>query len=74
MQQRNGEKTESPVFPKKGGLGNIQNYGGIVLIFRTAKVYKAMLLNRMKPEIVKILWKNQNSCRRNRSINSLIDY
>ena len=32
-----------------------------------AKVYNALFFSRIKPEIEKILWKNQNSFRKNRS-------
>ena len=54
-------------FPKKGDLGLAKNYRGI-----TAKIYNALLRNRIEPEIDNILRKNQNGFRRNRSTTSQI--
>ena len=58
-------------FPKKGNLGITKNYRVRNLTSIGAKVYK-VLLNRIEPEIVKILLKNQNSFRRNWSTTSQI--
>ena len=56
-------------FPKKGDLGIAKNYRGITL---TSKIYHALLCNRVESKIEKILRKNQNSFRRNRSTTSQI--
>ena len=56
-----------PPFPKKGDLGLAKNYRGI-----TAKIYNALLRNRIEPKIDNILRKNQNGFRRNRSTTSQI--
>ena len=45
-------------FPKKGDLGIVKNYGSITLTSIAVKIYNALLLNRIEPEIEKILWKN----------------
>ena len=58
------------LFPKKGDLGIAKNYRGITLTFIAAKIYNALLCNRIEPKIEKILWKNQNGFRRNRSMTS----
>ena len=52
-------------FPKKGDLGIAKNYRGIALTSITAKIYNALLRNRIEPKIEKILRKNQNGFRRN---------
>ena len=57
-------------FPKKGGLGLAKNYWGITLTSKAAKIYNSLLCNCIEPKIDKILWKNQNSFRRNRSTTS----
>ena len=59
-------------FPKKGDLGLAKNYRGITLTSITAKIYNALLRNRIEPKIDNILWKNQNGFRRNRSTTSRI--
>ena len=59
-------------FPKKGDLGLTKNYQGITLTFIAAKIYNALLRNRIEPKIDKILRKNQNGFRRNRSTTSQI--
>ena len=59
-------------FPKKGDLGLAKNYRGITLTSIAAKIYNALLRNRIVPQIDKILWKNQNGFRRNRSTTSQI--
>ena len=59
-------------FPKKGELGLAKNYRGIILTSIAAKIYNALLRNRIEPKIENILRKNQNSFRRNRSTTSQI--
>ena len=59
-------------FPKKGDLGLAKNYRGITLTSIAAKIYNALLRNRIEPEIDNILRKNQNGFRRNRSTISQI--
>ena len=54
-------------FLREGDLGFAKNYCSITL---TVKDYSALLLNRIRPEVEKILWKNQNGCWRNRSTSS----
>ena len=51
-----------------------KNYRGITLTFIAAKVYNALLLNHIKPEIKKILRKNQNGFQRNRFTTLDSDY
>ena len=58
-------------FPKKGDLGLAKNYRGITLTSIAAKIYNALLRNRLEPKI-DILRKNQNGFRRNRSTTSQI--
>ena len=55
-------------FPKRGDLGKTSNYRGITLFFIAAKIYSALLLNRIQPEMGKILRRNQNGFRKGRSI------
>ena len=43
---------------KKDDLGIPKNYWGINFTFIADKVYNALLLNRIKPKIAKILGKN----------------
>ena len=59
-------------FPKKGDLGLAKNYRGITLTSIAAKIYNALLWNRIEPKIDNILRKNQNGFRRNRSTTSQI--
>ena len=59
-------------FPKKGDLGLAKNYRGITLTSIAAKIYNALLRNRLEPKIDNILRKNQNGFRRNRSTTSQI--
>ena len=54
-------------FPKKSDLRLAKNYRGIALTSIAAKIYNALLRNRIGPKIDSILWKNQNGFRRNRS-------
>ena len=58
-------------FAKNGGLGIPQNYLGIYISI-VAKIYNSLLRNRIEPKIEKILRKNQNGFRRNRSMKSQI--
>ena len=53
--------------PKKGDFRIVKNYLSKALTSIAAKVYNALLLNRIKPEIEKILGKNQDGFRSNRS-------
>ena len=59
-------------FPKKGDLGLAMNNRGITLTSIAAKIYNALLRNRIEPKIDNILRKNQNGFRRNRSKTSQI--
>ena len=59
-------------FPKKDDLGLAKNYRGITLTSIAAKIYNALLRNRIEPKIDNILRKNQNGFRRNRSMTSQI--
>ena len=59
-------------FPKKGNLGLTKNYRGITLTSIAAKIFNALLRNHIVPQIDKILRKNQNGFRRNRSTTSQI--
>ena len=54
-------------FPKKGNLSEVKNYRGITLTAIAAKIYNTLLLNRIQPALEKILRKNQNGFRRDRS-------
>ena len=51
-------------FPKKGDLGLVKNYRGITLTSIAAKIYNALLRNRIEPKIDNILRKNQNGFRK----------
>ena len=59
-------------FPKKSDLGLAKNYRGIILTSIAAKIYNALLRNRIEPKIDNILRKNQNGFWRNRSTTSQI--
>ena len=59
-------------FPKKGDFGLPKNYRYINLTSITSKIFKPLLLNCVEQKIVKILRKNQNSFRRNRTTTSKI--
>ena len=61
-----------PPFPKKGDLGLAKNDRGITLTSIAAKICYTLLRNRVEPKIDNIIWKNQNSFRRNRSTTSQI--
>ena len=82
LQQCNAVYNQNPIdrwtkgcilpFPKKGDLGLAKNYRGITLTSIAAKIYNALLRNRVEPKIDNILRKNQNGFRRNRSTTSQI--
>ena len=59
-------------FPKKGDLGEVKNYRSITFTSIAAKIHTALLSNLIEPKIWKIVWKNQNGFRRNRSTTSKI--
>ena len=59
-------------FLKKSDLGIAKNYRGITPTSIAAKIYNALLLNCVEPEIEKTLRKNQNGFQRNRSKTSQI--
>ena len=50
----------------KGDLGLAVNYRGIILTSIAAKIYNALLRNRIEPKIDNVLRKNQNGFRRKR--------
>ena len=54
-------------FPKKGDIGKTSNYRGITLTSIAAKIYNALLLNRIQPEMEKFLRSNQNGFIKGRS-------
>ena len=54
-------------FSKKGDLGKTTNYRGITLTTIASKIYNLLLLNRIRPEVDKILRKNQNGFRQKKS-------
>ena len=58
--------------PKKGDLTIPENYRGISLTQTAAKVYTRLLLNRIRPELEKILRPNQNGLRPQRYTSSQI--
>ena len=62
MQTINERKVATILYAKKGGLGISKNYRGITLHATPTKLYNTQLL-----EIEKILGKNQNSFKKNRS-------
>ena len=45
-----------PHFPKKGDIGLAKNYQGITLTPLAAKLYNALLRNRIEPKIDNILF------------------
>ena len=59
-------------FSNKADFGITKNYRGITLTYRAAEIYKALLRNHIELEIKKILWKNQDGFRKNRSTSSQI--
>ena len=59
-------------FPKKGWARISENYRGIILRSIAAKIYNALLCNRVEPKIKNILRRNQNGFQRKRSTTSQI--
>ena len=55
------ERLHPPIPPQKVDICITKNYIGITLSARAAKIYNALLLNRIRPEIEKILRRNQIS-------------
>ena len=53
-----------PAFPQKGDLGITNNYKGITPTAKATKVYNALILKRIRPEIKKILRKSHNGFRK----------
>ena len=53
-------------------LGIVKNYRGITIRSIAAKMYDALLGNRIEPKIKKIFRKNQKGFQRNRSTTSHI--
>ena len=62
----------SPLSLRNVTFGIAKNYRGTTLTSIEAKVYNALLLNHIEPEIEKILRKNQNGFRRKQSALSQI--
>ena len=60
------------LFPKKGDLRITKNYKGVTFTSIAAKVYYALLLNRIEPKIEQILRKNQNGFRWKRSTSQIL--
>ena len=60
------------LFLKKGDFGITKNYRSITFTSTAAKIYNGLLRNSIEPKIEKILRKNQNGFRRNRSTTSQI--
>jgi len=60
--------------PKKGDLGQPSNYRGISLTSTAAKIFNKMILLRIRPEIEKVLRKNQNGFRPGRNTTTQILY
>ena len=57
-------------FPKKGDLRIAKNNRSITLTSIVTKIYNALQLNCIEPEIEKVLEKNQNGFQRNQSTTS----
>ena len=49
----------NPPFPKKRNLGLAKNYRGITLTSIAAKIYNALLRNRIEPKIATYLEKTK---------------
>ena len=60
------------LFPKKGDFGIVKSNRGVTLTSIAAKIYNSLQLNCIESENEKILRKNYNGCRKNRSITSQI--
>ena len=72
MKANTNEKACITPFTKKCDLGITLVSRGITLIPTTTKVYNALLLNRIRHEVVKILRKMLNGFGKNRSTTSHI--
>ena len=59
-------------FSKKVDLRIAKNYRDITLTSIAAKIYNDLSRNCIEPKIEKILWKNQNGFRRNRSTSQIL--
>ena len=57
-------------FPQEGRPWNSQDYRSITVSSIAAKIYNSLLSNRIELKAEKILWKNQNGFRGNRSTTS----
>ena len=65
--------TKGCIFPyHKKDLGIANNYWGITLTSIAVKIFNALLLNHIEPEIEKILRKNQNGFWRKRSTSQIL--
>ena len=53
-------------FPQKSDLRLAKNCRGITFISIATKIYNVLLRDAIEHKIEKILWQNQNGCRRNR--------
>ena len=60
--------------PKKGDLGIAKNYRGITLTSIEAKLYNALLQNRIEPKVEKIPRKNQKAFGKNDPRHHKFDY
>ena len=58
--------------PKKGDLTDPNNHRGIAITSQVAKTLNRMILNRLRPEVEKLLRDNQNGFRESRSTTSHI--
>ena len=58
--------------PKKGDLTDPNNHRGIAITSQVAKTLNRMILNRLRPEVEKLLRDNQNGFRDSRSTTSHI--
>ena len=50
----------STIIPKKGDLTDPNNHRGIAITSQVAKTLNRMILNRLRPEVQKLLRDNQN--------------
>ena len=66
------DKRQHRLIPQKGDFGITENYRSITFTAAAGKVYNALLLNQILPEIDRILRKNQNGFWSNPSTTSQI--
>ena len=59
-QLKNERKVASSPFTKKNNLGISKNCRGITFMAIAAKIYHALILNRIPPEFEKVCRKNSN--------------